>query len=101
MRPNCDLPLPKRRASSVRRCLLDCQPLPRRRGLRDQLEFENTIVVFGLARRLVQLHWQREAAIDVAEIPLRPLSRATELSHCPTPLSYSRKFQNLTNPLPY
>src|SRR5580692_9135425 len=50
--------------------LLDHQSLAWRRGLRDQLEFEDTIVILGLARRLVQLDRQRKAAIDVAEIPL-------------------------------
>src|SRR4029450_13960046 len=70
MRLNWALPLPKRRASSVHRRLLDCQPLPRRRSLRDQLEFEDTIVVFRLARGLVQLRRQRKATIDVAEITL-------------------------------
>src|SRR3989475_1758150 len=50
--------------------LLDCQPFPRHRGLLDQLELEDTVVVFGLARRLVQLRRQHKATIDVAEIPL-------------------------------
>src|SRR5438876_12173922 len=50
--------------------LPDSQPLPRCRGLLHQLQFEDTIVVFCLARRLVQLRGQGEATIDVAEIPL-------------------------------
>jgi hypothetical protein len=50
--------------------LLDRQLLPRRRDLLDQLELEDTIVVFGLARRVVQLRRERKATIDVAEIPL-------------------------------
>ena len=44
------------REGSVFGWLLDRQLLPRRRGLLDQLEFEDTIVEFGLARRIVQLH---------------------------------------------
>src|ERR1700687_651153 len=50
--------------------LPDCQPLPRHRGLLDQLELEDTVVVCGLARRLVSVRRQRKATIDVAEIPL-------------------------------
>src|SRR6266567_5820698 len=49
---------------------LDRELLPRYRGLLDKLEFKDAIVVFGFARRLVQLRRQLEAAIDVAEIPL-------------------------------
>src|SRR4029453_11174136 len=41
---------------NVIRWLPDSQPLPRRCGFPHQLELEDSIVVCGLARRLVQLH---------------------------------------------